>query len=63
MVDYRWPKKQFIICTICTLLGIIISLNYWLKVRSIGEVFIGCLMTIAMLIGIVWLILWWENRP
>jgi len=63
MVDYRWPNKQMGISLIALLMGIILSLNYWLRVKSIGEVLIGCLMMIAMVIGIVWLIIWWSNKP
>ena len=59
--DYRWFKKVTLIIMILLWIGFIVTVYKWITSKSIGEMFIGALMFIALIIGLGYFILWFES--
>ena len=60
--DYRLIKCMPIVGL---LLGIafIITIVRMLRYTDMGSIFITCLMFIALVIGLGFIMIWWDNRP
>jgi len=61
--DYRNLKYSTIAISILWTIATGITIFKLLTIKSLSEALVSCLMFVAMIIMLIYLIIWWEHRP